>query len=190
MYACSYGAAFGAIQHLPRIVPGLTEVATLARPAQEKIISAVQGSQETGGLVGRIALAILAIYIVKRRTLLRVFQLPGLFIVPFVFFYRRSTICRCSSWRLRRDFDGRPVQFLGKLPAPRLSNPSARNGESFAANIGGRMLGTSAALLTTQLEGTCLAYAAASVACLPADSSPASGCPSPNRTNYPTSPGL
>src|SRR5204862_6893873 len=26
MYACSYGAAFGAIQHLPRIVPGLPEV--------------------------------------------------------------------------------------------------------------------------------------------------------------------
>jgi MFS family permease len=27
MFACSYGAAFGAIQHLPRIVPGLPEVA-------------------------------------------------------------------------------------------------------------------------------------------------------------------
>ena len=47
-------------------------------------------------------------------------------------------------------------------------------GESFAANIGGRMIGTSAALLTTQLAvlmpagppSTKLAYAAAAVAFL------------------------
>src|SRR5262245_46173884 len=42
MFACSYGAAFGAIQHLPRIVPGLAEVAALPRPAQEKMVSSVQ----------------------------------------------------------------------------------------------------------------------------------------------------
>ncbi|HEY7547684.1 MAG TPA: MFS transporter, partial [Blastocatellia bacterium] len=43
-------------------------------------------------------------------------------------------------------------------------------GESFAANIGGRMIGTSAALLTTQFQkivpGGKLAYAAAAVAFL------------------------
>jgi uncharacterized membrane protein YbhN (UPF0104 family) len=47
-------------------------------------------------------------------------------------------------------------------------------GESFAANIGGRMIGTSAALLTTQLANvmpggtsfTKLAYSAAAVALL------------------------
>jgi hypothetical protein len=47
-------------------------------------------------------------------------------------------------------------------------------GESFAANVGGRMVGTSAALLTTQLANFMpgagaaarLAYAAAIVACL------------------------
>ena len=31
MFACSYGAAFGAIQQMPRIVPGLAEVAGPAR---------------------------------------------------------------------------------------------------------------------------------------------------------------
>src|SRR6266508_1743009 len=41
MFACSYGAAFGAIQHIPRIVPGLPEVLHLARPAQEQIIGKV-----------------------------------------------------------------------------------------------------------------------------------------------------
>ena len=50
MFACSYGAAFGAIQHLPRIVPGLPEVASLARPLQEKMVSSVQFYQEMGGL--------------------------------------------------------------------------------------------------------------------------------------------
>jgi hypothetical protein len=40
-------------------------------------------------------------------------------------------------------------------------------GESFAANIGGRMIGTSAALLTAQLaNGMTLAYAAGTVALL------------------------
>jgi len=167
MYACSYGAAFGAIQHLPRIVPGLAEVAQLARPAQEKMISAVQGSQEMGGLVGRIALAILAIYIVKRRTLLRVFQIPGLFVVPFVFFY--PAVHDLQMLRYGVFFAGfftvAQFSFWGNY-LPRVYPTHLRGtGESFAANIGGRMLGTSAALLTTQLEGSMtLPYAAASVA--------------------------
>src|SRR6185436_9505498 len=50
MMACVYAAAFGAIQQMPRIVPGLEEVRTLARPLQEQIISGVQSFQEFGGL--------------------------------------------------------------------------------------------------------------------------------------------
>ena len=42
MMACAYAAAFGAIQQVPRIVPGLEEVRSLPRPAIEKTISAVQ----------------------------------------------------------------------------------------------------------------------------------------------------
>src|SRR5437899_5698935 len=87
MFACSYGAAFGAIQHLPRIVPGLPEVIHLAKPQQEVIISAVQAYQEVGGLAGRVVLAALAVYIVSRRNLLRVFQVPGLILVPLVFLF-------------------------------------------------------------------------------------------------------
>jgi len=34
-----------------------------------------------------VLLAFLAIRIVSRRRLLRIFQFPGLFVVPFVFFY-------------------------------------------------------------------------------------------------------
>src|SRR5687767_13775718 len=87
MFACSYGAAFGAIQHLPRIIPGLAEVKDLPRPAQQKVVSAVQAWQEVGGLAGRFLLAYLAVRIVSRRRLLRTFQVPGLVILPLVFLY-------------------------------------------------------------------------------------------------------
>jgi len=167
MYACSYGAAFGAIQHLPRIVPGLPGIAALARPVQGQIISAVQAYQEMGGLMGRIALAILAVYIVKRRSLLRVFQLPGLFVVPFVFFYPAVHDLEMLKWGvfLAGFLTVAQFSFWGNY-LPRVYPTHLRGtGESFAANIGGRMIGTSAALLTTQLENTMsLPYAAASVA--------------------------
>jgi len=51
MFACSYGAAFGAIQHLPRIVPGLPEVQNLPRPEVETVVSEVQRDQELGGFL-------------------------------------------------------------------------------------------------------------------------------------------
>src|SRR5260221_4740369 len=41
MMACSFAAAFGAIQQVPRIVPGLPEVRTLARPLQVQTAAAV-----------------------------------------------------------------------------------------------------------------------------------------------------
>src|ERR1035437_7603777 len=49
MSALAFGAAFGAIQHIPRIVPGLPEVAHLARAAQEQAVSKVQFLREMGG---------------------------------------------------------------------------------------------------------------------------------------------
>ena len=70
-------AAFGAIQQVPRIVPGLAEVRALPRTAQEQTVSAVQSFQEFGGLAGRIILAFLAVRIVSRRRLLHLFQIPG-----------------------------------------------------------------------------------------------------------------
>ena len=60
MMACAYAAAFGAIQQMPRIVPGLEEVRQLERTAQEQTISGVQSFQELGGLAGRLLLAYLA----------------------------------------------------------------------------------------------------------------------------------
>jgi len=153
MFACSYGAAFGAIQHMPRIVPGLSEVRELARPAQEKIVGAVQGWQEVGGLVGRVLLAFLAVRIVARRKLLRVFQLPGLVLLPLVFAFAASSSVAAVQWGifLCGLLTVAQFSFWGNY-LPRVYPTHVRGtGESFAANVGGRMIGTSAALVTTTL---------------------------------------
>lgn len=153
MYAASYGAAFGALQHLPRIVPGLAEVLPLARPLQQKVVSSFQFYQEIGGLVGRVLLAFLAIRIVSRAKLLRVFQIPGLFLVPLVFFNSMSLSVDVLKWGVFAAglLTVAQFSFWGNY-LPRMYPTHLRGtGESFAANIGGRMLGTSAALLTTTL---------------------------------------
>src|SRR5687767_14953337 len=41
MMACAYAVAFGAIQQMPRVVPGLPEVQALGRVAQEQTVSVV-----------------------------------------------------------------------------------------------------------------------------------------------------
>jgi MFS family permease len=153
MFACAYGAAFGAIQHLPRIVPGLTEVRDLPRPAQQKIVSTVQAWQEIGGLVGRFLFAFLAVRIASRRRLLRVFQVPGLIVLPLVFLYAARYDLGLLKWGifLAGLLTIAQFSFWGNY-LPRVYPTHLRGtGESFAANVGGRMIGTSFALVTTQL---------------------------------------
>ena len=149
--ACSYGAAFGAIQHIPRIVPGLVQELTSMQ--QEQAIGTVQLFQEFGGVAGRIILAVLVVIIVSRRGLLRMFQVLGLITFPMVFFYAATndltmlkigifiaglvTVAQFSFWG----------NYLPRVYPTRLRG----TGESFAANIGGRMIGTFAALVTTTL---------------------------------------
>ena len=173
MMACAYGAAFGAIQQVPRIVPGLAEVRVLPRAAVEQTVGAVQFFQEFGGLAGRVVLAFLAVRIVSRRRLIHIFQVPGLVLLPLVFLFPATnslallkvgiflvgftTIAQFSFWG----------NYLPRVYPTYLRG----TGESFAANVGGRMIGTSAALLTTQLVNVMpgatapirLAYAAALV---------------------------
>ncbi|MBX3437876.1 MAG: MFS transporter [Planctomycetaceae bacterium] len=170
MFACSYGAAFGAIQQIPQIVPGLPEVRARVEQATEnapdvpeqrirgeivqKTAADVTKIQEYGGLTGRFLLAFLATIIISRRWLLRVFLLPGLILMPIAFGYFAitsqnllqigiflvglCTVAQFSFWGnyLPRVF---PVHLRG-------------TGESFAANIGGRMIGTSFAWVTSSLS--------------------------------------
>ena len=174
MFACSFGAAFGAIQHMPRIVPGIAEVRGLAEPARQLAVGAVQSYQEFGGLLGRIILAILAVRIVGRRRLLWVFQVPGLIVVPVVFLFAADQTLGWAKWGifLAGLFTVSQFSFWGNY-LPRVYPTYLRGtGESFAANVGGRMIGTFAAWVTPKLASSMpggaparqLAYAAAIVA--------------------------
>ena len=174
MFACSFGAAFGALQHMPRVVPGIPEVAALAPAGREQAVSAVQSFQEFGGLAGRILLAVLAVRIVARRSLLRVFQLPGLIVVPAVFLFSLGSGLEWAKWGifLAGLFTIAQFSFWGNY-LPRVYPTYLRGtGESFAANIGGRTIGTFAAWVTPRLATMLpvdspaqgLAYAAAVIA--------------------------
>jgi len=174
MVAASFAVAFGAIQQLPQIVPGLPGVKDLPRPQQQQITGTVQLIQELGGLVGRFVLALLVAQIVSRRKLLRVFQVPGLILVPLVFIFPATSSLVLLKWGIfvAGLLTVAQFSFWGNY-LPRVYPTHLRGtGESFAANVGGRMIGTSAALLTTQFAAVMpgggpsvhLAYAAAAVA--------------------------
>jgi MFS family permease len=153
LFACAYGAAFGTIQQSPQITPGLPEVAHMATSARGQAISSVQGTQEMGGLAGRIVLAALALVVLSRRRLLRMFLIPGLALIPIVFLYTATD--SLGAFRIGIFFAGfttvAQLTFWGNY-LPRMYPVHLRGtGEGFAANVGGRMAGTSAALVTTHL---------------------------------------
>src|SRR5499427_10917873 len=176
MVAASFAVAFGAIQQLTQIVPGLPGVKDLPRPQQQEVTGTVQLIQELGGLTGRFILALLVAQILSRRKLLRIFQIPGLILVPLVFIFpaTNSLVLLKAGIFLVGMLTVAQFSFWGNY-LPRVFPTYLRGtGESFAANVGGRMIGTSAALLTTQFAGVMpgatpavhLAYAAAAVAFL------------------------
>jgi MFS family permease len=176
MVAASFAVAFGAIQQLTQIVPGLPGVKDLPRPQQQEVTGTVQLIQELGGLTGRFILALLVAQILSRRKLLRIFQIPGLILVPLVFIFpaTNSLVLLKAGIFLVGLLTVAQFSFWGNY-LPRVFPTHLRGtGESFAANVGGRMIGTSAALLTTQFAAIMpgptppvhLAYAAAAVAFL------------------------
>ncbi|HYN63206.1 MAG TPA: MFS transporter, partial [Candidatus Limnocylindrales bacterium] len=153
MMACAYAAAFGAIQQMPRIVPGLEQVQALPRTAQEQVISGVQSFQEFGGLAGRLLLAFLAAVIVSRQRLLWLFQIPGLILLPIVYFLTPTVGLTLAQWGIFLVGMATIAQFSfwGNY-LPRVYPTHLRGtGEAFAANIGGRMIGSSFAFVTTSL---------------------------------------
>jgi MFS family permease len=153
MMACSYAGSFGMLQHFARIIPGTPGVRILPPVAQEQRVGFLQLMQEGGGLAGRFLMAFLAVRILSRRRLLRLFQIPGLLLIPFVMFIPASRGV---------DMSTAGIFALGLLTVAQFSYwgnylplvyPTylRGTGEAFAANIGGRMVGTSAALLVTSI---------------------------------------
>lgn len=185
MFACSYGVAFGALQQLPQILPGLDTVqarmqaagegkpelqAKIAAGKSRQVITAnYTKSQELGGLFGRFALALLVVHFVSRRHLLRFFLIPGLIILPLVFYgysLGRESVYWTGDLSWIPGFHNVSVSLLGigiflagfctvavfsfwGNYLPHVFPVHLRGtGESFAANIGGRMLGTPFAYVT------------------------------------------
>jgi MFS family permease len=153
MMACAYAATFGALQQMPRVVRGLAQLQLMAPTALEQTVSGVQSAQEFGGLAGRILIAYLAAVIVSRRRLLRLFQLPGLLLMPVVFLLVPWAGLELARWGtlVLGLVTIAQFSFWGNY-LPRAYPTYLRGtGESFAANVGGRMFGTMAALVTTSL---------------------------------------
>ena len=154
MVALAYAATYGAMLQTPRIVPGLAEVRAMSKMLQEQTIGTVQMLQEMGGLAGRVLLAVLAVRIVSRRRVVRTFLVPGLVIVPLVFFFGSThslAIVKIGTFVGGMLVVGQ-FSFWGNY-LPRVYPTHLRGtGEAFASNIGGRMIGNSAAAVTAGMS--------------------------------------
>jgi MFS family permease len=171
MFACSYGAAFGAIQQTRFMVPAMPQFKERTEHKSPKEAKALESqmtgsfgqAQEIGGLIGRFLLALLAVRILSRRSLLRVFQVPGLLIVPVVFTFlvvQNRVLFTVGGREFTAFHIG--IFLTGLLTVAQFSFwgnylPTVYpihlrgTGESFAANVGGRMIGTSFAFVSTLL---------------------------------------
>jgi MFS family permease len=202
-FACTLGIAFGAIQQMPQVVPGLAEVRERAAAAGEKAVAAAKAKgeadatklaslakasaarygqtiaaeytkmQEIGGLVGRCIMAVILAAGIAWGWKLRLLQVPGLILTPLVFWYflrvPNTTFVEIPlEWaylgRLPLTTMSLGMFFIGVVTVGQLSFwgnylPHVYpihlrgTGESFAANVGGRMIGTSAAAVTAVIAG-------------------------------------
>jgi MFS family permease len=113
----------------------------------------VQLRQETGGLIGRILLAILIVFVASSRTLLRIFVVPGLIVLPVTYFalYHQSASVFAAGIFCCGLLVVAQFSYFGEY-LPKVFPLHLRGtGGSFATNVGGRMIGTSAAFLTTNI---------------------------------------
>lgn len=185
-FGTTFGLAFGAIQQNPQILPGHAQVQQAVKTAQseaqekataagktlspkelggikgnvtDKIAANVAAWQEIGGLCGRILLAVLAVQIVSRRTLFRIFQIPSLIFLPLLYYWFSTKLqdpASLDTFRYAIFIAG--VLVVGQMSfwgnyIPLVFPVHLRGtGESFAANIGGRVIGTAAAFITITLS--------------------------------------
>ena len=173
--ACTYALAYGAMQHLPRFVESMPEISVLSPSERKNASGDMQLIQESGGLVGRFLLAGLVVAIVARRRMLRVLQVAALAAFPLTFVWLSGTGFTPLGVGvfLTAMITAAQFNFWGSY-LPRIFPTHLRGtGESFAANVGGRIIGTTAALATTTLAtrltpsfgaGRSLALAAATIA--------------------------
>ena len=152
--ACTLALPYGALQHTPRIVPGLLEQHHFSPRQVQQMTSLVFLIQEMGSITGRALFALLVIRIARSRYLLRLFLAPAFIIFVWLFFFAAHeglVIFAVAAFCAQALFNGMH-SFWGNY-LPRVFPTHLRGtGESFAMNIGGRIVGVSGAVLTTQLS--------------------------------------
>jgi|688.fasta_scaffold158865_2 MFS family permease len=147
--------AVTAAERAGKPVPPDGKLKSIAGNATDEAVAQVTIFQEVGGLVGRVLLAFAALRIASRRMLLRLFQLPALVVVPALFWWISTQLGNAESlsWIkagifLAGLFTVAQFSFWGNYIPLVFPTHLRGTGESFAANIGGRVLGTAAAWLT------------------------------------------
>jgi MFS family permease len=127
--------------------------------ASDKITSSITKWQEIGGLAGRVLFAILAVWLVSRRAMLRIFLIPAMIFVPVLFWWISGALETEGSltmikWGIFAAglFTVAQFSFWGNYIPLVFPVHLRGTGESFAANIGGRVLGTAAAFITLTLS--------------------------------------
>lgn len=129
--------------------------------ASDATVANVSFWQEIGGLIGRFLLAVLAVKIASRRMLLRIFQIPSLLFVPLLFWWIGGALSNADSLMnikigifVAGLLTVAQFSFWGNYIPLAFPVHLRGTGESFAANIGGRVLGTAAAWITISLSAS------------------------------------
>lgn len=154
LVACCYALAFGMLQHIPRIVPGLPQVASLPRKQQEQWVSWVHLHVDFGALSGRLLVTGLLIWFVARRPMLRWILWAGLAVFPLVFLGPMLGDASTFKWAalLVTLVVGMQYNYWGNY-LPRVFPLHLRGtGESFALSFGARVLAPFTALITPLLS--------------------------------------
>lgn len=153
LVACGYSIAFGVLQHIPRLVPSLPDVAVLTPQQQQQWVSWVHLQQDFGGIAGRVLLAVLVSRLVVRGPIFRWAMAAAALAVPLVLLgpvkdeahlFGLSAALIALLMAVQHSFWGNYL--------PRFFPVHLRGtGESFAIGVGGRVLAPFAAIATTQL---------------------------------------
>jgi MFS family permease len=153
LVACGYSIAFGMLQHIPRLVPTMPQIAVLAPQQQQQWVSWIHLQQDFGGIAGRVLLALLVSRLVVRGPIYRWTMAAAALSVPLVllspamtngYFFGIGAAVVAALMATQHSFWGNYL--------PRFFPVHLRGtGESFAIGVGGRVLAPFTALATTQL---------------------------------------
>ncbi len=119
----------------------------------QKVSTHLQFFQEMGGLLGRIALAGLLFLGLARRKMLKIFQFPAVLILPLTYFvlFKQGGDAFFWAYGLCGFLTVAQFSYFGEY-LPKVFPLHLRGtGGSFATNVGGRMVGTSASIVTTSI---------------------------------------